>query len=106
MARQEAGPHKQTPTQGLNSHKLRWSATQDAQNKSWKNNSRQPGNWTENRQSDSLNNSQLTFSHVVDEGVVLVDDDYDDWWELMKLVTGPYDSVLGTEESLLITQIK
>jgi hypothetical protein len=39
------------------------------------NNSRQPTNLTEKRESDSLNKSQLTLFHGVDEGGVFVDED-------------------------------
>ncbi len=39
------------------------------------NNSRQPTNLTKKRQSDSLNKSQLTLFHGVDEGGVVVDED-------------------------------
>jgi hypothetical protein len=42
------------------------------------NNSRQPTNLTENRQSDSLNQSQLTLFHGVYEGGVVVDEDDDE----------------------------
>jgi hypothetical protein len=41
------------------------------------NNSRQPENFTENRQSDSLDKRQVTLSHGVDEGGVVVEDDDD-----------------------------
>jgi hypothetical protein len=41
------------------------------------NNSRQPENLTENRQSDSLNKSHLTLCHGVDEAGVVADDDDD-----------------------------
>jgi hypothetical protein len=41
------------------------------------NNSRQPEYFTKKRQSDNLNNSQLTLSHGVDEGGVVVDEDDD-----------------------------
>jgi hypothetical protein len=41
------------------------------------NNSRQPENLTRNRKIDSLNKSQLTLSHGVDEEGAVVDDDVD-----------------------------
>jgi hypothetical protein len=47
----------------------------------------------ENKMSDSLKKSQFTLSRGVDEGGVVDEDD--DWWEPIKLVTGPCDSDSG-----------
>ncbi len=54
-------------------------------------NAKQPRKLTKNRQSDSLNKSQLTLSDEVDKGEIVADDD-DDGWEPIKLVTGPSDN--------------
>jgi hypothetical protein len=58
------------------------------------NNSRQPLNLTKNGQSDSPNKSQLTVSHRVDEGRVVVDEE-DNECEPIKLVTSPSDRDSG-----------
>jgi hypothetical protein len=52
------------------------------------------------RQGDSLNKSQFTLSHGVDEGGIVAAAD-DDEWEPIKLVTGPWDSDSGQWQNLV-----